>query len=37
MESIEAFLQADEMEVALVLYQAEDYALAKAQYPMYTA
>ena len=36
-ESIEAFLQADEMEVALVLYQAEDYALAKAQYPMYTA
>ena len=29
-ESIEAFLQADEMEVALVLYQAEDYALAKA-------
>lgn len=36
-ESNEAFLQADEMEVALVLYQAEDYALAKAQYPMYTA
>ena len=36
-ESIEAFLQADEMEVALVLYQAEDYALAKAHYPMYTA
>ena len=36
-ESIEAFLQADEMKVALVLYQAVDYALAKAQYPMYTA
>lgn len=36
-ESIEAFLQVDEMEVALVLYQAEDYARAKTQYPMYTA
>ena len=36
-ESIEAFLQDNEMEVTLVLYQAEDYAMAKAQYPMYTA
>lgn len=36
-ESIKAFLQVDEMEVTLVLFGAEDYALAKAQYPMYTA